>query len=129
MNPSKPLSLLCLTLLLALAPPLFAETEIIPARQTGQIAEKLGETVTVEGKVHNAFWVRNQVMMITFQEERGGFVAVAFARNRAVLNEAFGGDVVSAIGGKTIRVTGEVTEFESRPQIEVKTPDQLRIVD
>lgn len=89
----------------------------------------MGEETTVEGRVHNIFWVRNQVLMITFREERDGFVAVSFARNRDLLNEAFGGDIVQHLAGKTIQVTGEIAEHNYRPQIVVSSPQQIRILD
>jgi len=108
---------------------LYAGFDPIPADQVEAILALKGGTATVEGAVHNAFWVRNQVLMITFREERGGFVAVAFARNRPALNEAFGGDILKAVAGKTIQVTGEVTEHESRPQIVIERPDQLKVLD
>jgi DNA/RNA endonuclease YhcR with UshA esterase domain len=106
-----------------------AEPAPIPATNLEDLQSKTGEEVTVEGAVHNAFWVRNQVLMITFQEERGGFVAVAFARNRGALNEAFAGDVLKAVAGKTIQVTGTLVEYESRPQIVIERPEQLTILD
>lgn len=101
----------------------------IPATDTEAIRRKQGETAVVEGVVHSAFWVRNQVLMITFQEERGGFVAVSFARNREALDGAFGGDLAGAVAGKRIQVTGGVTEHNYRPQIVVESAEQLKILD
>jgi len=106
---------------------LSAEVPVLPAKDSAGITRRLGEVTTVEGVVYTIFWVRNQTLMITFQEERGGFVAVSFARHRNELNEAFGGDVVQHLRGRNVRITGEVSQHESRPQIVVRDPDQIQL--
>lgn len=116
-------------ILLAPVSQLRAEIPVLPAADVDAIVRRMGEETTVEGRVHNIFWVRNQVLMITFREERDGFVAVSFARNRDLLNEAFGGDIVQHLAGKTIQVTGEIAEHNYRPQIVVSSPQQIRILD
>ena len=45
------------------------------------------------------------------------------------MEERFGGDAGSALFGKTIRVTGKVTVHRGEPQIVVRSPDQIVIVD
>lgn len=127
MNPSKTVLLSVLAFFAAGLAALRADPPVIPASNFTDINNRQGEVVTVEGVVHNIFWVRNQTLMITFQEQRGGFVAVSFARHREVLDQAFGGDIVRHLAGKTIRVTGEVSQHEYRPQIVVRTPDQVQI--
>jgi DNA/RNA endonuclease YhcR with UshA esterase domain len=126
----KPFKIFLLTgLVLALLPflRLSAEVPVLPAQDSAAITRRMGEVTTVEGVVHNIFWVRNQTLMITFQEERGGFVAVSFARHRNELNEAFGGDVVQHLRGRNVRITGEIAEHQYRPQIVVRSPDQIQL--
>ncbi|MCC5844758.1 MAG: hypothetical protein JJU05_10950 [Verrucomicrobia bacterium] len=106
---------------------LSAEIPVLPAPDLAGITRRMGEVTTVEGVVHNIFWVREQTLMITFQEERGGFVAVSFARHRDELNEAFGGDVVQHLRGRAVRITGEISEHEYRAQIIVRSPDQIQL--
>ncbi len=102
---------------------------VLSANDTEAITKSMGAEITVEGKVLNAFWVRNQVLMITFREEKEGFIAVSFAKHREVLNTAFGGDILAAVKGKNVQVTGKVTEHNYRPQIVIERAEQLRVVE
>ncbi|MGA0333057.1 MAG: hypothetical protein ACO3N7_06475 [Kiritimatiellia bacterium] len=101
---------------------------VLDAGDSALIEKHMGKQVTVEGKILNAFWVRDQVLMLTYREEKEGFIAVSFARHRKSLDDAFGGDVVQALKGKRIQVTGEVTEHQYRPQIVISSPDQVKVV-
>ncbi len=121
----------CLCLALLLSPILLRAQETAPTPNvlsvddTAAIQAAMGKAITVEGKVHSAFWVRGTVMLITFREEKTGFLAVVLGKNKVALNEAFGGDMAAALKGKTVRITGTVTEHNSRPQIEISTKDQI----
>ncbi|MCC5850834.1 MAG: hypothetical protein JJU29_22320 [Verrucomicrobia bacterium] len=115
---------------MSLAPGLRAdEVPVLSVDDTEAIVNHMDREVIVEGKVHSAFWVRNQVMLITFREREEGFLAVVFAGNRRKLNEAFGGDMAKALGGKSVRISGTVSEYRSRPQIVIDEPEQLSILD
>ena len=105
------------------------ELPILSVDDTEAILNHMGREVIVEGTVTSAFWVRNQVMLITFREQEEGFLAVAFARNREKLNGAFSGDMAKAVEGRTVRIRGKISEYRSRPQIVVEEPAQLSFQD
>lgn len=104
------------------------EPILLDATDLQAIREAMEKTVTVEGTVTEVFWVRDSVLLITYQEDRNSYVSVSFARFRAALDKAFDGDIVSALKGKKIQVTGKVEEYQYRPQIVVKTADQIKIL-
>lgn len=106
---------------------LSADLPVLSATDDAAIRQRMGERAAVEGVVTNIFWVRNQTLLITFQEQRGGFVGVSFARHRDELNAAFEGDIVQHLRGKKIQITGEISEHEYRPQIVVRSPDQIKL--
>lgn len=95
---------------------------------TKAIEAKLGEKITVEGTVQESFWVRGDVLMITFRKEEEGFIAVSFRKHRKVLDEAFEKDVAKHLTGKRIRIRGTVKEYKYRPQIVISDPAQLTVL-
>lgn len=116
--------------LLCVAAPLIAEDQAEPVsvHDTKTIESNLGKHITAQGKVKEAFWVRGDVLMLTFREEEKGFIAVSFRKHREDLDKAFDGDVAKHLKGKTIRVQGKVEEYRYRPQIVVRKPSQIEIV-
>jgi len=122
---------LCLALLLmpCLAGAQEATTPaVLSVDDTAAIQASMGKTLTVEGTVRDAFWVRGTVMLITFREEKTGFLAVVLGKNKKSLNEAFDGDMAKAVKGKNVRITGTVTEHNSRPQIEIEKAEQVKLM-
>lgn len=101
---------------------------VLSAEDTDAITAALDTEVTVEGKLHNVFWVNDNVLMLTFREQKEGFIAVSFAKYREKLDEAFKGDIVFALKGKTVRITGEVTTYNERPQIVVRSASQIKVL-
>lgn len=101
------------------------ELPVLQADNTKAIEASMGKEATVEGKIHAAFWVRDSVLMLTFREEREGFIAVSFKKHREELDAAFGGDITKALRGKTVRIRGKVEEYKYRPQIVIRNPDQI----
>lgn len=99
------------------------------ADDTSGIIQNMGNVAVVEGRVHSAFWVRYQVFLITFREEREGFLAVAFPQSRKVLDAGLDGNMAAALNGRLIRVRGVIGEHRYRPQIIVESPDQIEILD
>ena len=108
--------------------PAAPEATVLSVDDTAAIQAAMGKTITVEGKVQAAFWVKGTILLITFRKEESGFVGVAFGRNKVALNEAFGGDIATAVKGKKVRITGTVSEHNSRPQIVVDKAEQLKVV-
>lgn len=97
----------------------------LEATDTPGITQAIGQQAKVTGNVMECFWVRDRVLMIIFQEDRNGFVAVSFAKHREALDKALDGDAVTALKGKNIAVTGEITTYNERPQMVISTADQI----
>jgi hypothetical protein len=103
--------------------------ETLDALNTKAITAAMGKTATVSGTVTETFWVRDSVLLVTFQDSRDGFVGVSFTRYRDGLDAAFNGNIVAALKGKTIEITGKIVEYEYRPQIVIENSDQIKILD
>lgn len=94
-----------------------------------------GTSATIEGKVSLAEWSKSgKVMNIEF-DGAPYFMGAVFERNRAKLDEAFGGDLTKALTGATVRITGEIApyggkseKFKDTLQIILKTGNQLTVV-
>jgi DNA/RNA endonuclease YhcR with UshA esterase domain len=101
---------------------------ILSVDDTAAIQASMGKTITVEGKVLEAFWVKGTIMLITFRAEKTGFLAVVLSKNKTNLNDAFSGDMANALKGKTVRITGTVSDHKSRPQIEIEKAEQVKVL-
>ncbi len=121
-----------LFLFLSLIPLLPAEEStkppIIPADETLEIEKQMGKEIYVDGTIREAFWVRGNVLMLTFREEKEGFIAVSFKKHREVLDEAFDGDIAKTLKGKSVRIKGVVEQYNYRPQIVITDPQQIDVM-
>jgi hypothetical protein len=97
-----------------------------------------GKDVVVQGIVSSAQWsASGKVMNIEFRNAgRSRFLAVAFERIRAKLDEGFGGDAPKAFTGAKIRIHGTletyggaVESMKGRPQIVIASGDQVTILE
>lgn len=102
---------------------------VLDALNTEAVTAAMGKIATVKGTVTEIFWVRDSVLLITYQEAKDGFVAVSFKKHREALDAGFDGDITTALKGKTIQVRGKVVEYQYRPQIVVETADQIEILE
>jgi DNA/RNA endonuclease YhcR with UshA esterase domain len=123
----------CLLLLMLTWLPLpgeeVAKPPILDAVNTEEIHKAMGKEVYVDGTIREAFWVHGNVLMLTFREEKEGFIAVSFKQHRKVLDEAFDGDITKALKGKTVRIQGVIEQYKYRPQIVIKDPAQIEVVN
>src|SRR5687767_2947984 len=101
--------------------------ETIEATEIEKLKEAVGKTVTVHGKVSGTFKANSGRMLINFEGANRDFVAMITKENAEAVNAGFDGDVLKAVDGKTINVTGEVKLFKDKPQIEVSKPEQIAI--
>lgn len=109
------------------APPPTAK--VFDVDDTAGIEKMVGQEITVTGKVLNSFWVRDNVLMITFREDKQGFLAVSFAKYREKLDQAFDASIAEALKGKKVNLKGKVTSYNTRPQIVIETADQIEILN
>jgi DNA/RNA endonuclease YhcR with UshA esterase domain len=101
---------------------------ILDAENTPEIQKAMGKEVYIDGTILEAFWVHGKVLMLTFREEKEGFIAVSFKKHREELDEAFEGDIAKTLKGKSVRIQGVIEEYKYRPQIVIKDPKQIEVI-
>ena len=117
----KPL-LLALSLLLPLAALHAQDKEKRPDALPAKDAKgKVGETVTIEAKVAEVNKTEKIVRInLEARFPKQELTLVIFSSNFSKFEE------VEKLEGKTVRVTGKVTEYQKRPQIVLEAKEQLK---
>lgn len=88
-----------------------------------------GKDVVVTGKIVKAGWSSSgKVMRAAFSNDDDALQLIVFSRNKDALDKAFGGDIVTAIGGAHVKLTGKVVDYRGHPEIVLNKPQQLTIV-
>lgn len=96
-----------------------------------EASSHIGETVTIEGKVVAGFYADTSNGEPTFLNigrdypNPDRFTVVIWGDDRGSFPDA----PESMYDGKTIRVTGDVSEYEGGAEIEVTSPDAIEVVD
>ena len=123
-----------------LAAPLFAEDKPADAPATVvkvddkdalKAAIDKKASLTVEGTVSDAAWSSSgKVLVIHFEgAQTSQFSSVVFSKNKDKINKAFDDDVIKAIKGAKVQITGPVVEFKSNPEIVIDKPEQLKVIE
>jgi DNA/RNA endonuclease YhcR with UshA esterase domain len=105
--------------LASLAVPAWAETQTItPADAKTHV----GQTVTVEGAVGNIATGRSGTVFIDVggRYPDNGFAAVIFASDRSKFPD------LKTLDGKTVAITGTVSLYQGKPEIILKSADQMQ---
>ncbi len=120
-----------------------AADEAAPATQPGattQPAEKLeasnfdalkaavDKTVTVTGTIARTGWSpRGNILFINFEGiDRNGFGVVVPKDNKDAV--AAHGEDAAALVGKQVEITGKIVLYREKPQIQIATADQIKVV-
>jgi len=88
----------------------------------GDAHKHVGQTVTVEGmveRVHVSARSNTTFLDMGGRYPDNAFAAVIFAKDAAIFPDA------AALDGRTVAVTGPVTLYRGKPEIILKTADQL----
>lgn len=97
------------------------KADILPAKEA---KSKVGETITVEAKVAEVNKTEKIVRInLDARFPKQELTLVIFPANFSKFEE------VEKLEGKTVRVTGKVTEYQKRPQIVLESKEQLKIVE
>ena len=87
--------------------------------------ERVGDVVTVQGKIVNTHNT-GKICFLNFHENyRDNITAVIFRPSFGLFQEP----PEHYYEGQNVKVLGRVTEYRGRPQIRVRAPDQITIVD
>jgi serine/threonine-protein kinase len=92
-----------------------------------------GKRATVDGTVSNVAAAKSgKVYFVDFKgvDANTGFTAVFFPQVLARMQAAFpGGGELPALKGKHVRITGEVITYQDRPEIQIRSPEQVKVLD
>ena len=95
------------------------KADILPAKEA---KSKVGETITVEAKVAEVNKTEKIVRInLDARFPKQELTLVIFPANFSKFEE------VEKLEGKTVRVTGRVTEYQKRPQIVLESKEQLKV--
>ncbi len=105
--------------------------EIIQASDAAAIKAAMGKQTTVEGVIASARWsASGKVMNIRFKDTtESKFVAAIFEKDRKAFDDAFEGDAPRVLTGSKVRINGLIKEFRGNPEIVLKEPKQVTIVE
>ena len=85
---------------------------------------KVGETITVEAKVAEVNKTEKIIRVnLGARFPKQELTLVVFPANFSKFED------VEKLEGKTVRVTGKVTEYQKRPQIVLDAKEQLKVVE
>lgn len=95
------------------------KADILPAKEA---KSKVGETITIEAKVAEVNKTERIVRInLDARFPKQELTLVIFPANFSKFEE------VEKLEGKTVRVTGRVTEYQKRPQIVLESKEQLKV--
>lgn len=102
-----------------------AEPKLVQATASEELKGLAGQTVTVEGKVSRIGATQGGgITFLNMAPGMNAFVAIVFKSSAAPFPEGF-----DKYKSQTVRVTGKLMLFkETTPQIEIKTPDQIKVM-
>src|SRR5579863_3107716 len=101
-----------------LAAPARAQTPVALADAKGHV----GQTVTIEGPVGNVYTARSGMTFIDIggRYPDNAFAAVIFSDDSGKFPD------IKALNGKIVDITGAVSLFRGKPEIVLKTADQVK---
>ncbi len=104
-------------------------SEVIDVGNAEALTAAVGKEVSVRGKISDAFKPQSgSVLLLNFEGiERRSFTAVVKKENFEALDAGFDGDVGAAVKGKTVIITGTISLYRDKPQIEIATPEQIKV--
>lgn len=97
-------------------------------RDTTELLKHIGEEVTIQGKVvRAAIDERSGMHFLNFDPRpRQGFVAVVFPDEAPLFTDGPPGRIYDQ---KTVRITGRIELFRDNPQIVLRDPAQITVVN
>jgi hypothetical protein len=102
---------------------------VMHANNTEGLLKKVGGFERVEGTVDSvaAEVGRSRLTFINFNTQRNGFLGVIHRNNSEAFTREFG-EGLHRLVGRVIRLQGDLSAYEDRPQIVLGRPDQIRVM-
>jgi len=112
------------------AVPAAASAAPISAGDDDALKANMDKNATVEGTVSRANWSNSgSIFFINFDEAKTTkFTAVFFKDQKEAMEKAFDGDVVKALKGNKIQVTGKIIDYKGKPEMKLEKPEQIKVV-
>lgn len=107
--------------------PAFAAAAAGPVISLAEVDANLGKTATVRFTITGVGFSKDNVFLNS-RRERGGFICFVPGKSHDEFIKAFGVDLKSALEGKTVEATGELAVYKDAPQIVLRAPSQLKVV-
>ena len=103
-------------------------TEKLEVSNFDALKEAVDKTVTVTGTISRTAWSpRGNILFINFEGVgRNGFSVVVPKDNKDAVAKY--GEAAEELQGKQVEITGKVTLYRERPQIQIATADQIKVV-
>ena len=103
---------------------------VLSANDTAGIAAAVGRNATIRGKISKVGQTKTaSVTFINFEgNARGQLVVIVKKEHLATISAAFGG-TLDSLAGKTVEVRGEIFLYKDAPEIELRAPADLRVVE
>jgi hypothetical protein len=98
-----------------------------PALSLSEVDANLGKTATVRFTITGVGFSKDNVFLNS-QRAKGGFICFIPGKSHDEFAKAFGADLKSALEGKTVEATGELATYKEAPQIVLRAPSQLKII-
>lgn len=103
---------------------------VVPVGDRERIRSALGTEITVEGRIANIGESETRsILFLNFESVgRGGFTVIVRQGTLAGDFHRYDADFAKRFVGKQVRVTGEVSQFQGIPQMQVFAPSQIEVL-
>jgi DNA/RNA endonuclease YhcR with UshA esterase domain len=98
-----------------------------PVLSLSEVDANLGKTATVRFTITGVGFSKDNVFLNS-QRAKDGFICFIPGKSHDEFIKAFGADLKSALEGKTVEATGELATYKDAPQIILRAPSQLKVV-
>jgi DNA/RNA endonuclease YhcR with UshA esterase domain len=102
---------------------------LVNATDKDAVTAAMGKDVLLEGTIESAAWSSSgKVMKATFKDSSKVSI-VLFEKKKTDFDNAFAGDVVKALVGARVRVSGKLKDFKGSPEVALDQVSQITILD
>lgn len=103
---------------------------VLDAGDKPAIMDNLGREVTVRGRLLGIGALNEEyIIFLNFAgNKRGDFCGIVRQPDLPALRLSLGDDFPYALEGKTVEISGRLTDHKGTPQIEIKSSEQIRVI-
>jgi DNA/RNA endonuclease YhcR with UshA esterase domain len=105
-------------------------SQALTAADTSRLRDLAGESVTVRGTISRIGWLKDySITFLNFDgNARGDFVCIIRKEDLSKISASLPGKNLTSLIGQPIQVSGPITLHRSTPQIELASPDQIKLL-